>query len=961
MPAPDSISSLVRHFQSNLEDYRNPHYNETQLRQEFINPFFIALGWDVNNVAGAAEAYKPVVHEDAVKVSGATKAPDYSFRIGGTRKFFVETKKPAVKIAESGESAFQLRRYAWSAKLALSILTDFEEFAVYDCRVKPAHTDKASAARIMLLPYTDYLSRWEELCNIFSPEAILRGSFDRFAESEKLKKGTARVDDAFLSEIERWRDELARSIAVRNPSLSVRELNFAVQRIIDRIVFLRICEDRGVEEYGRLQALLNGGRVYPRLVELFLEADQRYNSGLFHFRPEKDRPEPPDELTTGLEIDDKALKDILKNLYYPDSPYEFSVFSADILGQVYEQFLGKVIRLTAGHHAVVEDKPEVKKAGGVYYTPVYIVEYIVKNTVGKLLSGKTLRSMKQAPIRILDPACGSGSFLIQAYQYLLDWYGDKYVADGAQKHGKEVYRGAAGVWRLSTAERKRILLAHIFGVDIDPQAVEVTKLSLLLKVLEGETYESLNRQMAMFHERALPDLGGNIKCGNSLIGSDYFAGRAGEILHLPGKNMDDEYRRINPFDWNAEFAEIMEGGGFDTVIGNPPYVVSEISKDELNYFKEKYKEIIKGRTNLYAMFIYRSLNLLRYDGYFGYIIPKTYMGDSYFKNFREYLFNNHRFSEILDIEDRRSVFKGVLQSVNILLMRNGKSKNFITNITRVISGEEIFQKPLNTIKIQQNLLRANICGYDAVIIDSNKMTYEIFDKLSYFPKFEEIGIIAETGKIQWDLYKNYLKRDHEKDTVRLIWAENIQRYYFKESKQRIGKEWFECKGSKLTKGIYSLGQVIVTQRVTAVEQPRRIIATYLNNEYFNACIFENHTNVITSSSQSYLFLLGILNSLLFDFVFRKVSSNTQVSAGQLNRFPIRTINFSDPADVARHDQMVSLVETMLSLHKKLPAARTPEEKTLLQRQIESTDKQIDTLVYELYGLTDEEIRVVEGG
>jgi hypothetical protein len=213
-----------------------------------------------------------------------------------------------------------------------------------------------------------------------------------------------------------WRDTLARNIALRNPSLSQRELNYSVQATIDRIIFLRICEDRGIEAYGRLRGLVSGQNVCAHLREIYVEADHRYNSGLFHFEDERGRSDAPDRLTLSLAIDDKPLKDILRRLYYPESPYEFSVLPADILGQAYEQFLGKVIRLTAGHRAVVEDKPEVKEAGGVYYTPTYIV----KNTVGRLLEGKTPK--QAADLRILDPACGSGSFLIGAYQHLLDRY-----------------------------------------------------------------------------------------------------------------------------------------------------------------------------------------------------------------------------------------------------------------------------------------------------------------------------------------------------------------------------------------------------------------------------------------------------------------------------------------------------------------------------------------------------------
>ncbi len=363
MPVPEKVKELIERFDDNIEAYKSGGYGETEVRIEFIDPFFKALGWDIDNEEGAAEAYKDVIHEDSIKIGGTTKAPDYSFRIGGARKFFLEAKKPSVNIKGEPDPAFQTRRYAWSAKLPVSILTDFEEFAVYDCRVKPVKTDKADIARVMYLTYKDYEKKWDEIEGIFSKKAVLKGAFDKYAESQKKKRGTAEVDSAFLKEIESWRESLAKNIARRNPALSQRELNFSVQRIIDRIIFLRICEDRGVEPPDRLRGLQNGTNIYGRLCRYFHEADDKYNSGLFYFRKEKGRGEP-DELTLGLTLDDKPLKEIFKHLYYPDSPYEFSVLPADILGQVYEQFLGKVIRLTSGHRAVVEDKPEVKKPEG---------------------------------------------------------------------------------------------------------------------------------------------------------------------------------------------------------------------------------------------------------------------------------------------------------------------------------------------------------------------------------------------------------------------------------------------------------------------------------------------------------------------------------------------------------------------------------------------------------------------
>jgi type I restriction-modification system DNA methylase subunit len=637
MPIPALVTELIQRFERNRDAYRSGQYNETQVRREFIDPMFKALGWDMDNEQGYAEAYKDVVHEDAIKVGGATKAPDYCFRIGGTRKFFLEAKKPSVNIKEEIHPAYQLRRYAWSAKLPLSILSDFEEFAVYDCRVKPDKGDKAAAARTLYLTYRDYAARWDEIAAVFAREAVLKGSFDQYAESNKAKKGTAEVDTAFLQEIERWRELLARNIALRNPGLGQRDLNYAVQATIDRIIFLRIGEDRGFEPYGRLMALQNGGQVYERLAQLFRQADDRYNSGLFHFKPEKGR-DAPDEWTLNLLLDDKPLKDILKNLYYPDSPYEFSVLPADILGQVYEQFLGKVIRLTSGHRAIVEDKPEVKKAGGVYYTPTYIVDYIVRQTVGRLLAGKTPKQVEG--LKIADPACGSGSFLIGAYQYLLDWHRDQYLADDPKKWARgrqpRLYQGQGGDWYLTTAERKRLLLDHIYGVDIDAQAVETTKLSLLLKVLEGETAHSLATQLSFLHERVLPDLARNIKCGNSLIGPDFYDARPGQQMSFL---LDDEERyRINVFDWEAEFPQIMRSGGFDVVIGNPPYGM--VTSEELkNYFDNQF-EATEGRFDTYELFIEKGITLCRKQGLLGFIIPSPLLSNLYARKLRKYIIDN---------------------------------------------------------------------------------------------------------------------------------------------------------------------------------------------------------------------------------------------------------------------------------------------------------------------------------
>ena len=1031
MTAPQAIMDLIELFDRNVESYRSGKYNETQVRLQFINPFFKALGWDVYNEEKNAEAYKDVFHEDAVKVGGSTKAPDYSFRIGGTRKFFVEAKKPSVNLKDDIGPAFQLRRYSWSAKLPLGILTDFDELAVYDGRIQPSKTDKASVARVKYFTYKEYVDRWDEIASIFSKDEILKGSFDKYAESTKGKRGTAGVDNAFLQEIEIWRDLLARNIALRNPDLSTRELNFSVQRTIDRIVFLRICEDRGIERYGWLQSLLEGARVYPRLCEFFRRADERYNAGLFHFGKDSDRLEPPDELTLSLEIDDKPLKEIIKSIYYPDSPYEFSVLPPEILGQVYEQFLGKVISVSPGRRVNVDYKPEVRKAGGVYYTPSYIVEYIVDNTVGKLLEGQTPSTA--AELRVLDPACGSGSFLIGAYQKLLDWHRDWYVEklvpllnEGKTPASKEVlallpagytgpnkkrgkkkeanrdqspefpiFEAKGGEWKLTTRERRRILLNNIYGVDIDSQAVEVTKLSLHLKVLEGENEETLSKQLKLFQERALPYLGRNIKCGNSLIGPDFYGGQTSlfdeEVIY-----------RVNAFDWEGEFPDIMGRGGFDAVIGNPPYVRQEGLGEFKAYFQEHY-QVYHGIADLYTYFIEKGVSLLRPKGIFSYIVANKWMRANYGLPLRVWLKGQH-IEEIVDFGDLQVFQNATTYPCIIRITKEAPHDVFdATEMETLDFGnlkdyvdEHHFQVKLSDLddsgwslvdesakRLLEKLRRAGtplgeyvggkiyrgvLTGLnEAFVIDEETRTRLIREdpksselikpflagrdiKRYQTPNSDKYLILMPRG---WTREKSnntkdalgWLKQNYPAVAGYLMpFTEAAQKRYDK------GEYWWELRACDYY-AEFEKPKIIVPAIVRSASYAFDVTAFYSNDK----------TSIIPTDD---LYLLSILNSKVADYVIHSISSTKrggyfEYKPMYVQQIPIRTIDFSDPADVARHDKMVSLVERMLDLHKRLAETKIAHEKTLLHRQIEATDKQIDALVYELYGLTDEEIRIVE--
>lgn len=952
MNTPQALLDLVEHFRRNADDLRSNRYNETELRREFLDPFFEALGWDVNNSLRYSESYKDVVHEPTRETEQGV--PDYCFRIGGTPKFFLEAKKPFVRLKDNPDPALQLRRYAWSSKLPLSILSNFDELAIYDCRTAPKQGDKASTGRISYYTFDEYPQKWEEIASRFSKEAVLQGSFDRFAISSKAKRGTAEVDDAFLADIEEWRHNLAAGIALRNPGLGQREVNFAVQRTIDRIIFLRICEDRGLESYGQLRALTEQPGIYPRLCNLFQLADKRYNSGLFHFHQEKERNETPDTLTPTIAVEDARLKPILKKLYYPESPYAFSHVPADILGQVYEQFLGKIIRITPARQVKVEAKPEVQKAGGVYYTPTYIVDYIVKSTVGKLIEGKSPKEV--AKIRILDPACGSGSFLIGAYQYLLNWYRDRYMEEGAQKHKNEIVPDAVGNWRLTLSEKKKILTRHIYGVDIDSQAVEVTKLSLLLKVLETET------QLKLFHERALPDLGSNIKCGNSLIGPDFYENQ--QLLLL-----DDEDRyRINIFDWKKGFPEVMKSGGFDAVIGNPPYGYM-IENPEQEYFSAAYHHQ-DYQKDLYLLFLERcNTGLVAKNGFFGMIVPNPWLTNLMQRNIRKFIVLNTEIKEIVHF--RFPVFPKVTVDTEIVILQNQSPAITSETTVRIAETLEVFNKPngaLQTLRHHQNKWQQ----LDGSVIN-------IFSNL----KEEALaGKCVKIGAPLRTLYhtnvgiKPYQVGKGSPPQTRHI----VDTRPF-DATRKINSSYRLClRGSDITRYLIApteekylkYGKWLAEPRPAAdFDAPIKIFMRQTGDSLIAAldrsqclCLNNMHVLVPRADNPDIKYVLGIINSRLLNWYYHTLNPEmgeafAEVKKTNVDKLPIIVPDPSSKTKVVLQDRITQLVGEMLKMVGQVQGTRTDQQRTVLERQIEATDRQIDKLVYELYGLTEEEIAIIE--
>lgn len=604
------LIELVRAYAEHFAQYRRTDYNETEVRNDFINPFFEILGWDVLNKKKLPQHLREVKHEASVYVEedgeNRKKKPDYAFHLGTEVCFFLETKKPSVNIMENKEAAFQTRRYGWNGNLKASILSNFTDMIIYDTSIRPSENDEVSKAMIAHYHYTEYVDKFIEISRLLSYASVVSGEFFEIFDKVIDTFRKEPFDKYFLTQIKEWRYSLSQNIYDNNCDLDEESLNVFVQRIINRIVFLRICEDRNLEQYETLKKI----KTYTELRALFNAADKKYNSGLFELIDEEN-----------IQITDALLIHIFQELYYPNSCYEFSIVDPYIIGQIYELFLEEKIAIS-DIKVVAEKKAEIIDSQGVVNTPKNITDIIVGQTLEPLYKYELFS--KWNTYRIADICCGSGNFLLSAYEYILNCYTMYYIEmdkDNALQRGILISKGE-GSYTLSFDKKYQILKQNIYGVDIDNLATEVAKFSLLIKLIEDVSLDEIKNYAVSTHGKVLPNLDNNIRNGNSLVDSKY-------LIYNSHFYEDIELiSQIKLFDWNTEF----KGRKFDAIIGNPPYIRVQnmvyYSESEYKYLKSDISEFETAKSELldkYYLFLERGLELLGPDGRLGYIVPHKFM------------------------------------------------------------------------------------------------------------------------------------------------------------------------------------------------------------------------------------------------------------------------------------------------------------------------------------------------
>ncbi|GAB4452312.1 MAG: hypothetical protein OHK0036_13770 [Bacteroidia bacterium] len=901
------IANLIEKYNKIVKDNKIIRYNEEMTKKDFIIPLFRILGWNT-------EDSNEVTAEEKI----SKKRVDYSFRINGIPKFFLEAK--ALKEDLNNPKFIQQAiNYAWHKGCTWAVLTNFESVKIFNAEWK---TSNPSQNHLKTILCYEFLERFNELW-LLSKESFELGLLDKEAEKWGKKTKKISVDKQLLADFTRFRELLSKNITKLNPSknLTEEELDEAVQRILDRLIFIRNCEDRELEPKTLIASIREWqssgkGQLIKSIREIFIDFDKRYNSKIFE-----------NHLCDNLDIDNEVLYEVIEGLYSTKDQslfYDFSAIEADVLGNIYEQYLGHILKKSKKRAQLTKNQAH-RKEQGIYYTPTYIVDYIVRNTLGELLKNKKSKEVEK--IRVLDPACGSGSFLIKAFDVLNEYY-----AKNDKNYSQTKMDFQTG---LSYTTKTEILKNNIFGVDIDKQAVEIAQLNLLLKIAEKG--------------QRLPLLQENIKCGNSLIDDPAIAGN-------------------KAFKWEEEFKEVMQEGGFDVVIGNPPYVdIKQLEPKIVKYLFDNYNTV-QNRMNLYSTFVEKSLSLLKEGGYFGFIIPNSILYNESYTKVRKLLLSNTNLKKIVRLPD--NVFEDVKIETVIFIYKKSKKTNKEKCEVYIYPREA----KINSIK-KDNCPK--ISYYNQSIWKTENYNFNITVKPSVKKILTKIENNSEEfvdvcdfslGITPYDKYRGHTDQQikdrvfhsttKKNNTFKpLLSGENIIRYgIFWDKKEYISYgDWL---GAPRELRFFTKPRIIVRQIISG--NPPRIYAGYTEEELYNTQIA---FNILTKNEDKVKikYILAILNSKLISFYHKQKYLDPtknlfqKILIANAKKFPIKIVSTS------HQNKIIKLVDKMLTLNRRLNEIgdKKTDERARIEKEIKKTDAEIDEIVYKIYGITEEEKKIIE--
>lgn len=1026
------MKQLVADFKKYELQCLKKTFKEAVARKLYIDKFFEALGWATSGQMGVSPEQQEVVVEESLDSEDSInkKFVDYTFKILKTTKFMCEAKKPSENI-NNKSYIFQAKSYAFSQGVPFIILTNFYEMKLFDISTKPLENQPdTDNVEEFSLKYTQYVEKFDLLWDVFSRESIENGSLvklyvgRRGIEEEEINsfgvhkyiniKGSSMLDNAFLRDMQEWRSMLSQDIHKNNIDMDTEEISEIVQLTLDRIIFVRILEDRGIEPIEILKSIILKYKdekidsIKNALDEKYRELDRTYSGLLFN----------NNDLCNECKISNEILYYIIENLYYNKSPYNFKYIKIEILGSMFEQYLGSKL-VKYDDEVSIELKPEYRKLGGVYYTPEYITNEIVDSTVIPVM--KKLTFDQYSDFKLLDLTVGSGSMLVKAYKCLMNLYLDNIlnndvVKDKCLSDGSIEFKD--GEYKLTLKLKREILVNNIFGVDVDSRAVEITKMSLYITLLEDEK-DVLNQSSI------LPNLDKNIMCGDSLVDNEY-------------KLKYDKSSKINAFNWESQFKDIMKRGKFNCIIGNPPYIkyqlIEELYPQSIKtYWAKKFKDVIYGNYDVYILFIKKAMDLLHDKGRIGYILPNKFFITTYGSGLRKLISEKKSLAKIVYFGDKQ-IFDGVTTYTTLMFLDNDNDNNFfeyinVSNINKWLNGEEkviliskddishkkwLFTNPeikevFEKLK-QEGTELSNVVDRVFVGIQTNG------DKIYMVKEMEE----QEDEEFIY-CYSNYTKkihkfeRNHLKDVVK--GSLDLKKYYINDKRKMkliFPYNIIEDKAVLIDKDEYAnnypctwnyLNEVkdVLISRTKSINRKKvemneknwygyvylKNLSRYGTNKILvpsmsigAAFSYEDTGNIyfigsgtgggggyaITLDSKkspfSYYSLLGILNSSVSNFVIiltTDVFNNgyNGIKKEIINDLIIPKINVEDKKQMDILSEIEKTTELIIECKKNIDKQKSQRKLRSLEQEYEDLLYNNDSLVYKLFNLTVSEIDIIE--
>ncbi len=912
--AKQKVVELVVKYQ-NLNTSQIKEFHEAKTKQGFIVPMFRALGWDFDDT-----------NEVAPEEKASNGRVDYAFKLLGVSQFYVEAKALHADLTRE-DYIKQAITYAYNKGVTWAILTDFEKLQIYNAQ---------TGHNFINLSQDNYINNFDDLW-LLSKESLQNNGLNERAEKYGALPPRQEIEKKLFEQLSNWREELFTQIYLHNDKLklNIDQIDEVIQKLFNRLIFIRNCEDRGIEDKVLLGTInewrsnKRKGELIDKIKTIFHDFDGYYDSDLF-------APHILDQ--QNLFIESTTIEGIVDGLYkVPRSiaNYDFSLMKPDVLGAVYEQYLGHIAivvkerakkeqtQMSLGllPHTTIEltAKKEHRKERGIYYTPEFITNYIVQQTIGYFLKDHSYNEIHN--IKILDPSCGSGSFLIKAFDELLNYH--------AIQKGKSVNE-------LDQYECLPILTGNIFGVDLDKQAVEIARLNLLLRSLA-------KREL-------LPSLADNIRQGNSLI-----SGIEQELEKYFGSN----WREKRPFIWESEYNDIMSNGGFDIVIGNPPYVrVDSLPDEEKTYWKVKFKSAV-GKYDLYYLFIEIALKLAKDNGMLAFITPNRYCTNTTGENLRRLIFNKGA-QIIVTSLSRLTVFEEAANYPVIIIIRKTAKSTHKKLIYYDVKSFQDLNLLSPSYELSENELNVLPRAIIPINVDFPKLTIalKLIKKAIHADQFVKI---QEGLRIPVNWETKISENEHQ---VPIIKQFQFSRY--------SGIKRVSYLSGKRLKTLLSTNAERISNsyksKIIFAEDALRIEATI--DEKLGLCQGGVYFATLKDEFYSLYYLLSVFNSELLTFIFKCLYSGIHMG-GEYLRFrtqylqelPIYRPDFNNTNEKKIYDNLISLAHEMIELNKNLDPIRDlySIERDELIKQIDYKDKEINNLVYDLYGLNSEERKIVKGG